>query len=106
MVDRFPVTVMPVLVGFVPGVTVTVKSVVPPATTEFGLAAPTPEGFVPPPPPQGAAVVAVLRGVGATAVKSVELLSVSVQPFPPRLSAVVVEGAGATAVSKQLAVAP
>ncbi len=50
--------------------------------------------------------VAVLRGLGVVAVKSVELLSVSVQPAPARTSAVVVEGAGATAVSKQLAVAP
>src|SRR5688572_32866940 len=44
--ERSPTTVMPVLVGFVPGVTATVKSVVPPASTFAGFAAPTPEGFV------------------------------------------------------------
>jgi len=49
---------------------------------------------------------AVLRGVGAAAAKSVELLSVSTQPPPFRISAMVVLGAGATAVSKQLAVLP
>src|SRR5688572_4347463 len=44
--ERSPTTVMPVLVGFVPGVTATVNSVVPPATTLLGLAEPTPEGLV------------------------------------------------------------
>src|SRR5436305_1981111 len=49
----------------------------------------------------------LLRGVGAAAVKSAELLSVSAQPFAPRRSAVVVLGAGAFAPpSLQLAVAP
>src|SRR5581483_10589884 len=43
---RSPVTVMPVLVGLAPGVTVTVSSVVPPAATVFGLAAPVPVGLV------------------------------------------------------------
>ena len=50
--------------------------------------------------------VEVLRGFGVVAVKSVELLSVSVQPPAARMSAVVVEGAGAFAVSEQFAVAP
>src|SRR5690242_1010367 len=59
-----------------------------------------------PPPPQTFKAVAVLRGFGALAVKSVELLSVSVQPFMALISAVVVEGAGALAVSLQLAVVP
>ena len=58
-------TVIPVLAGLVPGVTVTVKSVIPPAKTEDGFARPTPVGGVLPPPPQGAAVVALLRSVGA-----------------------------------------
>ena len=56
---------------------------------------------------------AVLRGVGAKAEKSVELVSVSVLPPPPLTSAVVVEGAGAllvvtlpVPVSLQDAVAP
>ena len=48
----------------------------------------------------------VLRGLGAPAVKSAELLSVSVHPSPARRSAVVVLGAGAKLVSEQLAVEP
>ena len=48
----------------------------------------------------------MLRGLAAAAAKSVELLSVSVQPLPFRISALVVLGAGATAVSKQVAVLP
>ena len=43
---RSPTTVMPVLGGFAPGVTVTVRSVVPPGATVLGLAAPTPVGGV------------------------------------------------------------
>src|SRR5581483_256195 len=43
---RLPVTAIPVLAGFVPGVTLTVRSVEPPATSRFGLAAPLPEGLV------------------------------------------------------------
>src|SRR5437667_10896950 len=48
----------------------------------------------------------VLRGFGAPAVKSAELLFVSVHPSPARRSAVVVLGAGAGLVSEQLAVEP
>src|SRR6188474_1836772 len=44
--ERSPTTVIPVLVGFAPGVTATVNRVVPPATKVFGLAAPTPDGLV------------------------------------------------------------
>ena len=44
------VTAKPLLAGFVPEVTVTVRSVVFPAATELGLAVPTPVGFVGPPP--------------------------------------------------------
>src|SRR5215204_7700078 len=58
-------------------------------------------------------VVAVLRGLAAAAAKSVELLSVSVQPAAARMSALVVEGAGAFPVppvvapaSLQFAVVP
>lgn len=47
-----------------------------------------------------------LRGVGAPAAKSVELLSVSVQPFAARKIAFVLLGAGATTVSKQFALLP
>ena len=48
----------------------------------------------------------VLRGAGAPAVKSAELLFVSTQPSPARRSAVVVLGAGAGPVSEQFAVEP
>ncbi len=49
---------------------------------------------------------AVLRGVGAPVLKSAALLSVSTQPAPLRMVAVVLEGAGAgPEPSKQLAVA-
>src|SRR3954468_15171879 len=41
---KSPVTVIPVLTGLAPGVTVTVRSVAAPACTEFGLATPVPEG--------------------------------------------------------------
>ena len=51
MEERLTLTVCAVLGGFVPGVTVTVKSVELPGATELGLAAPTPVGFVGPPPP-------------------------------------------------------
>ena len=44
--DRSPVTVKPVLVGFVPGVTVTLNVEVSPGRTEFGFAAPVPVGLV------------------------------------------------------------
>ena len=48
----------------------------------------------------------VLRGLGEPALKSVELLSVSVQPLEPRKSAVVLESPGAAAVSEQLTPEP
>src|ERR1043165_7375627 len=44
--ERFAVTTTPLLAGFVPGVTVTVNVDAAPGRTEFGLAVPTPEGFV------------------------------------------------------------
>ena len=46
MVVRSAVTLMPLLVGFVPGVTFTVRSVELPGGSELGLADPVPEGFV------------------------------------------------------------
>lgn len=49
---------------------------------------------------------AMLRGVGAAVVKSVLLLSASLQPLAPRSKAVVADGAGAGLVSEQLAVPP
>jgi len=47
---------------------------------------------------------ALLRGVGSPAEKSAALLSVSVQPFPARSAAVVLESVGAAVPSKKLAV--
>src|ERR1051326_1985902 len=44
--ERSAVTTTPVLAGFVPGVTVTVNVDAPPGRTEFGLAAPKPDGLV------------------------------------------------------------
>ena len=50
---------------------------------------------------------ALFLGVGAPAAKSVEFVSVSVHPFAPRRTALVLLGAGVgPAPSKQLAVAP
>ena len=48
----------------------------------------------------------VLRGLGCAAVKSAELFPVSTQPSPLRAAAVFVPGAGAGAVSEQLAEEP
>src|SRR6267378_3000882 len=100
--DRLPVTARPVLAGLVPGVTVTVSSDEPPGGTAAGLAAPTPEGLLG--PPQMLKSSLVLRGLGALAVKSLELLSVSVQPPLFLMSAVVFDRPAATAPSKQFAV--
>lgn len=54
----------------------------------------------------GCAGAEVLRGLGCAAVKSAELLPVSVQPLPFLTAAVFVPGAGAGAVSEQFAVEP
>src|SRR5262249_54018474 len=96
MLLRFPVTVMPVLVGLAPGVTSTVSRVVPLAITEAGFADPMPLGFVVP--------TGWFRGLGAPLMKSALLLSVSCWPLLRRRSAVVFVSVGAAAVpSKQLA---
>jgi hypothetical protein len=55
---------------------------------------------------QGLTADALLRGFGAAALKSAALLPVSAQPSPFLTSALVVLGAGAGAVSKQLADEP
>ena len=47
-----------------------------------------------------------MRGLGCAAAKSAELLPVSVHPSPFLTAAVLVPGAGAGAVSEQLAVEP
>src|SRR5262249_25628469 len=75
---RSPVSVMPVLTGLKPGITVTVRRDVSPALTEDGLAAPVPIGLEGPHTLVGEAL---LRGFAADAVKSTALLSVSEQPF-------------------------
>jgi len=46
MEERSAVTASPVLVGFAPGVTLTVSVDVSPGNTEFGVAAPNPAGLV------------------------------------------------------------
>src|SRR5258706_9155287 len=102
MAVRLALTAKPVLVGPVPGVTVTVSRVVPPARTELGLAAHVPRGL-----PQPFNEDAVFRGLGATAVKSAELLSVSVQPAPALSAAVVLDSVGVGPTpSKQLVPTP
>ncbi len=93
---RSTVTDSPLLAGLVPGVTVTLSSVLAPAATELGAAdlAET-LGAVLLPPLHGAAAVAELRAAATAAEKSAALLSVSVQPLPARKSAFAVLGAGA-----------
>src|ERR1051325_1151052 len=99
---RFAVTAMPVLVGLAPGVTVAVRSVVPPCATGVGLNAATTAK-----PLQSCVGDAVLRGFGAAAVKSEAFWFVSVQPPCARRTALVLLGAGVGPVpSKQLAVEP
>ena len=101
MLVRSPVTVIPVLVGPVPGVTVTVRKVLPPGSSELGLANPAADRA--PPPPQKF-VIELLRGIGPLIVKSKELLSVSVQPLLILIAAVVFESGMVAAVSAQSAV--
>src|SRR6266550_3472472 len=87
MLVRSPVTMMPVLVGPVAGVTVTVKRVVSPGSGPDGFAEPAAESE--PPALHTFVAEALLRGTGETTVKSELLLSVSVHP-PAFLSAAVV----------------
>jgi hypothetical protein len=73
IVVRSAATKTLVLVGLVPGVTVTLRSVVPPGKTEFGFAVPTPAGFVG--VGVGVAVgVAVGVGVGVDVVDAIPLI--------------------------------
>src|SRR5574338_1412376 len=95
---RSAVTVSPVLAGFVPGVTATVSVVADSTSTDEGVAVPTPDGLVGVgPPPQALNAEAVFRGVGVLAVKSAELMSVSVQPLEMRVADVVPDSVGAAA---------
>ena len=104
IVDRFAVTARPVLVGFAPGVTVTVNNVESPTLPVSGVAAPIPVGFVGGVTPHGLAGELVFRGVTGAAVKSEPLLSVSVHPLPFLWSEVVVPIVGAGPLpSKKLA---
>ena len=87
-----------------PGVAATVRRVEPPAGSDDGEAEPTPVGGVGGRTEQSWIGDAVLRGAGATAVKSEPLSSVSVQPEAARRTAVVFTVAGAAdEPSKKLA---
>src|SRR5215468_6116419 len=68
---RSAVTAIPVLSGFWPGVTVTLRTMVSPGQPAEGLAVPAPLSVA---PPQGFKADAVFRGLGVPAVKSVLLL--------------------------------
>src|SRR6476659_4202731 len=70
--ERSATTVIPVLVGFAPGVTATVSNVVSPGLSRAGLAEPVPEGFVD--AAQDVRGEKVLRGLGLATEKSLELL--------------------------------
>src|SRR5689334_16191859 len=94
---------MPVLVGLAPGVTVTLSVVCSPADTDDGEADPVAAGGVRTGAPQTCNAEAELRGAGAAAVKSAELLSVSVQPLPARKAASVLLKVGAGLASEKLA---
>src|SRR3954451_13752927 len=76
------------------------------ATVVIGLAGGVMVGGLFVGPVQLWSAVAVLRGAAAAAAKSVLLLPASVQPLDARKIAFDVDGAGATAVSKQFAVDP
>src|SRR3954469_23850618 len=98
--ERLAVTNRLALTGFAPGVTLTNSTIWSPGLTASGLDDPMPVGAVD-------AFACVLRGFGAAAAKSVELLSVSAAPPAPRRTAVVFDGAGVGAgPSKQFAVVP
>src|SRR5689334_2977338 len=103
IVVRSAVTVIPVLVGFVPGVTVTVSNVGSPADTEAGFAEPEALGDVGTALLHGCGAELVFLGVPAAAVKSAELLSVSVQPLALRTAIVVLDSVGAAVPSKKFA---
>src|SRR2546423_13542457 len=78
MLPKAPTTVIPVLDGPVAGVTVTVRSVLLPGSTESGLAEPFPERV---PAVAQTFPTELFRGIGPIRLKSNELLSVSVQPL-------------------------
>src|ERR1043166_1700820 len=103
---RLAATARPVLAGPEPGVTVTVSSEDAPGSTDEGLDAPTPEGFVVAPPPHEFRGEVVFRGAGVTTVKSVKLLSVSAHPPEMRWAAVVLLRTDVGRASAHVAVGP
>ena len=80
-----------------PVVVVPPVAVVPPVFLEPPVAGAPPVLVAPPvpPPPQDTLPEAELRGLAVTLLKSAELLSVSVQPLPARLSELELSGVGA-----------
>src|SRR5947209_965341 len=98
---RFASTVMPVLAGEVPGVTVAVRRVGVPVKTLAGLAFAVRASAMGPTGEHGAAVVDVLRGFGVVAVKSAPLFWVSAQTLV-RTAALVFESSGPAVPRKQL----
>ena len=93
--DKLHDTVMPVLTGFVPGATVTVRRLWSPGSTAAGSAEPT-----------AANGKALLRGFGVPTTKSALLLSVSCAPSDLRSAAVVLLKLGVGVVSEQLVALP
>src|ERR1043166_774449 len=102
MLVRSATTATFVLGGSEAGVTVTVSSVLPAGSSEFGEARPLPEGWPAAPPPPFAGE-ALLRGIGPAMRKSLRLLSVSMQPLLRRTAAFVLLSAGVGGPSKQFA---
>ena len=101
MLVKSPCTAMPVLGGVVAGDTVTVNRVLPPGSTEVGLAEPEADSA---PPPEQELAFELLRGIGPPTLKSILLLSVSWQPFCFLIAAVVFERMAVGEVSEQSAV--
>jgi hypothetical protein len=97
---------MPVLAGSVPGTTVAVRRIVSPAKVEAGIANPvTIGGMLVVEGGQAASAVAVLRGLGARALKSALLLFVFAQTLV-RIAAVVFDNVAVGDPSEQLAAEP
>jgi hypothetical protein len=97
MVNQLPVTFtasLKVMAMFAVGAT--------PAALLVGVVLET-LGALSPGAPHDTAGLALLRGFGAAVVKSLELLSVSVQPLEIRIAAVVFDRTAVAAPSKQLA---
>jgi hypothetical protein len=97
--DRSAVTVIPVLLGFWAGETVTVRVVLFPVVTVLGCADPIPKRAV-----QLFVGDELLRGLGAPVAKSIALLSESKQPLFFRRAAVVLVSTAAGEPSAQVSV--